>query len=147
MKKILLAIAAIFIGAFGLLVSTPTFAAKINATNSKGETRQFEEGSCVETAILAEWDTDGDGKMDSACDGGNGDSVIGILEIVLNIMTVCIGIVGAIGITVVGIQYMTAADNEEQVRKSKRRMLEIVIGFAAYVLVYALLKWLLPSFK
>lgn len=84
---------------------------------------------CVETAIL-------DGCQEPE----------GILNLVVDIMTVGIGVLGVIGITVVGIQYLTAGGSEEKVRKSKRRMFEIIIGLVAYVVLYAALRWLLPSF-
>jgi hypothetical protein len=42
---------------------------------------------------------------------------------------------------------LTAKGNEEQVKKAKRRIAEIVLGLAAYVTVYALLSWLLPGFN
>ena len=61
-------------------------------------------------------------------------------------MTVGIGILGVVGITIVGIQYLTAGGNEEKTRKAKRRLYEIVIGLVAYVLIYAFLQWLLPNF-
>lgn len=70
-----------------------------------------------------------------------------ILVLVVEIMSVGVGILGVIGISVSGIQYLTAGGNEEQTRKAKRRIFEIVIGIAAYVVIYALLKWLLPSFN
>lgn len=70
-----------------------------------------------------------------------------ILMLVVEIMTIGIGIVGAIGITIAGIQYITAAGNEEQTRKAKRRIFEIVIGFFAYALIYAALSFLIPDFK
>ena len=70
-----------------------------------------------------------------------------ILKLVVEIMTIGIGIVGAIGITIAGIQYITAAGNEEQTRKAKRRIFEIVIGFFAYALIYAALSFLIPDFK
>lgn len=70
-----------------------------------------------------------------------------ILMLVVRILTVGIGLVGAIGITVAGIQYITAGGNEEQTRKAKRRIFEIVIGFFAYVLIFAALSFLIPEFK
>ena len=77
---------------------------------------------------------------------GDKESGIGaILKTVINVMSIGIGILAVIGITVVGIQYLTAGANEEQVRKSKRRLIEIVIGIIAYVLLYALLQWLIPG--
>lgn len=79
-------------------------------------------------------------------DNGNGESVLCLLNLVVDIMTIGIGILGVVGITIVGIQYLTAGGSEEKTRKAKRRMFEIVIGLVAYVLIYALLKWLSPYF-
>ena len=77
---------------------------------------------------------------------GDKESGIGqILKLVINILSIGVGILAVIGITVVGIQYLTAGSNEEQVRKSKRRLIEIVIGIIAYVLLYALIQWLIPG--
>ena len=92
--------------------------------------------NCVQTAIL------GGGEV---CDNGDGSSIIHILNLVVDILTMGIGILGVIGITVVGIQYLTAGGSEEKTRKAKTRMLEIVIGLIVYALIYALIKWLMPS--
>ena len=92
------------------------------------------EDNCIETAIL--------GENHEICDDGKGSAVTGILEDVVKILSVGVGILGVLGITIVGIQYLTAGGSEEKTRKAKRRMLEIIIGLVAYVLIYALLKWL-----
>lgn len=65
----------------------------------------------------------------------------------VDILSILIGIVGIIGIVIVGIQYLTSAGNEAQATKARRRLLEIVIGIAAYAATYALLKWLIPAFN
>lgn len=78
--------------------------------------------------------------------GQSDDGITCILNLVVDIMTYGIAILGAIGITVVGVQYLTAAGDEAKARKAKQRMLEIVIGLATYVVIYAILKWLLPTF-
>ena len=96
------------------------------------QTSQF---GAVETAIL----TDCGSK-----DGGEG--VICIINLVVNILSVGVGILGVVAISVVGVQYLTAGDSEEKVRTAKRRLFEIVIGLAAYAVIYALLQWLLPGF-
>ena len=77
---------------------------------------------------------------------GGGAGIVCIVKLVANIMSVVIGIAGVIGIVVVGIQYLTAGGNEEQTRKAKRRLLEIVIGVGVYALAYSLLNWLLPGY-
>ena len=83
----------------------------------------------------------------AGAENGHGEGIKCIVLLVADILSVLIGTVGVIGIVVVGIQYLTAGGNEEQTRKAKRRLFEIVIGIIAYVLVYALLKWLLPNFS
>ncbi|MBR3144186.1 hypothetical protein IKF12_03270 [Candidatus Saccharibacteria bacterium] len=77
-----------------------------------------------------------------------GDDVNGIgavLKTVMTIFTVLVGILAVVGITIVGSQYMSARDNEETVRKSKRRLAEIVVGIFAYVLLFVGMNWLIPG--
>ncbi|RYC74629.1 hypothetical protein [Candidatus Nanosyncoccus alces] len=119
MKKILSIIAALVLGV-SVVASTP-----VMAEDSKASVSILE--SC-------------------ATDNGKGSSIFCVLNFVVDIMTIGIGILGVIGITIVGIQYLTAGGSEEKTRKAKRRMFEIVIGLVAYVLIYAALKWLLPTF-
>ena len=106
------------------VVTTPVFAANEDKNKDSG----------VETAIL------------TTC-GQDSDGVGCILRLVVDIMSIGIGILGVIGITVVGIQYLTAGGDEGKVKKSKQRMFEIVIGLVAYVVIYAALRWLLPNFN
>lgn len=118
MKKILSFITAIILAIS--VFTAPVFAADQNAG--------------VDTAIL------------TTC-GQDSDGVGCILRLVVDIMSIGIGILGVIGITVVGIQYLTAGGDEGKTRKAKQRMFEIVIGLVAYVVIYAALRWLLPSFQ
>lgn len=99
----------------------------------------YADQSCVKTAIL--------GSGGESCDDGKGSEITRILNLVVSILTIGVGILGVLGITIVGIQYLTAGGNEEKTRKAKRRLFEIVIGLVAYVLIYAVLYWLIPDFK
>ncbi|MBR2543277.1 hypothetical protein IKF03_01605 [Candidatus Saccharibacteria bacterium] len=117
MKKLLTIITILATSLFGL--GTQVF-----ATNNLA---QF--GKETQTTILKE------------C-GAREDGIMCVLELVIDIMTIGIGILGVIGISVTGIQYLTAGGSEEKTRKAKRRMLEIIIGLAAYAVGYGLLKWL-----
>ena len=83
----------------------------------------------------------------AGAENGQGEGIKCVVRLVVDILSVLIGIVGVIGIVVVGIQYLTAGGNEEQTRKAKRRLFEIVIGLVAYAIAYALLAWLLPGFS
>ena len=78
----------------------------------------------------------------------NGKSACGTFEVanlIIEIMTYGIGVLGAIGITVVGIMYLTAKGNEAQTAKAKKRMREIVIGLVAYAMIWAVMNWLMPG--
>lgn len=92
--------------------------------------------NCVKTAIL--------GTDHCVCDD-KGSSILYILNLAVDILTMGVGILGVIGITWVGIQYLTAAGNEEQARKAKKRMSQIVVGLIVYALIYAIARWLMPS--
>ena len=80
-------------------------------------------------------------------DDGNGCGVYSILNLVVDILSIGVGIIGVIGIMVVGIQYLTAGGNEQQTTKAKRRMMEIVIGLVAFALLYTFTQWLTPGGK
>lgn len=126
-------VVAILVGA--ACAFTPVSAVPCTCRDAQGNTLQ---GTAPDTSIL---------DPQTACDCGHGEAIMGILKLVVDIMTIGVGILGVLGITIVGIQYLTAGGNEERVRKAKRRMLEIVIGIAVYVVVYAALKFLIPDFQ
>ena len=132
MKKILFSILAIFMGS--IMVFTPVFATcpegttPVSILDNVGNTVISEDGEkCVEDE--------------------NGSTIMNILKAVVDIMSVGIGILGVIGISVSGVQYLTAGGNEEQTRKAKRRIFEIVLGLIVYVMIYTILVWLLPGFN
>ena len=96
-------------------------------------------GHCVQTSIL------GDGN--EVCDDGTGSSVWDILRLITDIMSIGVGILGVIGISITGVQYLTAGGNEERAKKAKRRIYEIVIGIVAYAVMLGLLSWLMPGYN
>ena len=132
MKKIILAIAAVMMG--GIMMISPVFAETCTITSVLGDQKCSKNPS-------GEAYSDPNGPYNCSCDDGNGQATVDILNLVVDIFSVVVGILAVIGITIVGIQYLTAGGSEEKTRKAKRRMLEIVIGIVLYVLLYALLKW------
>ncbi len=124
MKK---AIATFFIAITGLFVffsPTPVFAA---------------ENGCVDTIILG-------GDEHKVCDN-DGSSIYALLRMIIDIMTIGVGILGVIGISVTGIQYLTAGGSEEKTRKAKQRMFEIIIGLAVYATFFLVMQWLIKDFE
>ncbi len=70
------------------------------------------------------------------------NSIMGLLDLIVEIMRIGIPILGALGIVLFGIQYLTAGGDEAKAHKAKRRMLEVVIGLVAYAVAAALFSWL-----
>ena len=95
-----------------------------------------ESSHITETVLLGNLKDDG-----SAC------GVFTILNIAVDIFSAGVAILALIGITIVGVNYLTAGGNEEQTRKAKHRMFQIVIGITAYALLYAGVQWLIPGGK
>lgn len=78
------------------------------------------------------------------CEDGK-DGIEAILSLVITILTFGVGALATFGIVVSGIQYMTAQDNVEKMKKAKNRILQIVIGIFLYTVLWAFLNWLLPG--
>ena len=78
-------------------------------------------------------------------DDDNGCGVYTILNLVIDILSIGIILTAVIGVTIVGIKYITAKDSTEQTQKAKSRMLEIVIGLVAYAVLYVGAQFLLPG--
>lgn len=82
------------------------------------------------------------------CNSTDGeDSVNEVAGMIVDVISVLIGILGVIAIVVVGIQYMTSRDDSTKLVKAKRRMLSAVVGLAMYVAIFAVGRFLLPGFN
>ncbi|MBR3322793.1 TrbC/VirB2 family protein [Candidatus Saccharibacteria bacterium] len=97
------------------------------------ELDSVDEGAC--TSILPkEW-----------CTNKDSSGIQSIVSLVINVLTGGVVVAGTIGLIVCGVMWMTARDNENQVATAKRRMMEIVIGIVAWVLIYALANLFIPK--
>ena len=93
------------------------------------------EGNIVETTFF--------GNMEDS----DGCGVYIVLNLIMTIFTFGVGIAAAIGISIAGVTYLTSKGNIEQTNKAKRRIFEIVIGIAFYVVILAAANFLLPEFN
>ena len=96
----------------------------------------FAEESVIETTFFG-----------NLKDDGKGCGIFTVLDLVLSILTGGVGIAAVVGISIVGIMYLTAGGNETQVAKAKSRLFNIVIGVAAYAVLYAILAFVIPNFN
>ena len=74
-----------------------------------------------------------------------GGGIFAILNIILTVLSYGVGIAGTLGIVISGIQYLTARDNEQQMAKAKNRIINTIIGIAAYAVLWGFLQWLIPG--
>ncbi|MBR1795938.1 hypothetical protein IJ765_01590 [Candidatus Saccharibacteria bacterium] len=96
----------------------------------------YADGDCVETSII--------GSGGQYCDD-NGSGVFRILNIVVNVLTMGVGVLGTLGIIIAGIQYLTASGNEAQMAKAKQRIIEVVIGLVVFGVMWAVLQFVIPG--
>lgn len=80
-----------------------------------------------------------------SCDG-SGSGINDLLQIVLDILTIGVGIAAVVGFTIAAILYLTASGKEDQVKRAKTMMFNIVIGLAVYATMWTILTFLVPSF-
>jgi len=68
-----------------------------------------------------------------------------VVRTAVNVLTVGIGLLGTLGIVWSGVVYMSARDDESQVAKAKKRLIQTLIGIAAVGLFDAAVFLLMPG--
>lgn len=80
------------------------------------------------------------------CDGDKkGGAIFEILATALSVFTFGVGAAAVIGVIIAAYQYITARDNSQVVAKAKNRIVQIVIGLVIWVMIWAVLEFLLPG--
>ncbi|MDR1032531.1 MAG: hypothetical protein LBL84_00780 [Candidatus Nomurabacteria bacterium] len=88
---------------------------------------------CPETSILK-----------VSCDE-NGGGIWAVLNIIVIILSSGVAIAAVVGMGIAAFTYATAGGSEERVKKSKDRILQIVIGMLIYGVLFLALEWLIPG--
>ena len=127
-RNIALALTALVLGV--ATIATPAPAMASNGPSQHSETTHTD--GTAKTAIL----------KSCAKDDGKGGGILCLLREGLDILSWIVGALGFAALVFVGFQYLTAGDNEEQIKKAKRRIVEIVIGVALFLLANVIVQWL-----
>ncbi len=127
-RKIALALTALVLGV--ATIATPAPAMASDGPSQHSETTHTD--GTAKTAIL----------KSCAKDDGQGGGILCLLGEGLDILSWIVGALGFAALVFVGFQYLTAGDNEEQIKKAKRRIVEIVIGVALFLLANVIVQWL-----
>ena len=68
--------------------------------------------------------------------------MVSSLNLLVDILTIIVGVFSVVSISVVGVQYLVAGGNEAKVKRMKQRMFEVIIGLTVYAVVAVILKWI-----
>jgi hypothetical protein len=63
----------------------------------------------------------------------------------INLLGVIVVIGASAMLVFAGIEYITAADNPERVKKAKQKIINVIMGIVAFFFLYAFLQWLIPG--
>ena len=80
-----------------------------------------------------------------ACSGNGSEAISGLLTQIILIVSVGVGIVAIGGVVYAGTLYASAQDNQDQVRKSVNIIKGVGIGIILYVLMVAIINFLVPG--
>jgi hypothetical protein len=86
-----------------------------------------------------------------SCDQSNLDDcvqknpIVKWLNYLINIIAGVVGVGAVLMLIWGGIQYITARDNAQGVADAKQKIINVVIGLAAFIFLYAFLNWLIPG--
>lgn len=79
------------------------------------------------------------------CDAGGDGAIWAVINMAINILTVGIGVAATIGIIWSGFLILSARDDESQVAKGKKRIINTVIGLIVYGLFWTIMNLLTPK--
>jgi hypothetical protein len=88
---------------------------------------------------------------DYRCDSNDPDTciqdnpIIKWLNILINLVAGIVGVGAVLMVIWAGIQYTTARDNAQAIAEAKQKIINVVIGIAAFMFLYAFLNWLVPG--
>ncbi len=83
----------------------------------------------------------------NGCKSNNGSNclVTAYINPLIKFLNVAVSLVVVISVVVGGVQYSTSRDNPEAVKAARKRILNALLGFAAYFLLYAFLNFIIPG--
>ena len=138
--KVLLILAVFFAATFTVILSPAPTSAATSTTVCKC-TNTYQDGNDTYTK-----DEDGSDIMlfgdDNGCFCGG---TLSIVRMGMNIAMAGIAVLGTIGIILAGVMWLTAGDNAGQIAMAKKRMLQVVVGLAAFGMIDVVGNMLLPG--
>ncbi len=96
--------------------------------------------------VFGQWSA---GNNNAQSGGTPGASIYDIIKTTMNYLLAILGFIAIIGFVIAGILYLTAAGNEDQIKKAKSAMMfsimGVIVALVGYVIVGAVDSWLSAS--
>ena len=119
---------------------------KTDDSKDSGDTESGDTGSSALDPITEKEGNCTSLLPNSWCDQSNGENgITNIAGLIVGILTGMVLTAGTIGLIICGYIWLTAQDNAAKVEMAKKRMLDIVIGLVAWVLLAALANLIIPQ--
>jgi len=67
------------------------------------------------------------------------------INVVINFLSIGVGVIVIIMIILGGIQYSMAGDNPQAVSAAKQRIMNALLALVVYIFMFAFLQWLIPG--
>ncbi len=80
-----------------------------------------------------------------SCDNTGGPSVEGIVEKVINILSIVVGVVSVIMIIIGGLKYVTSSGDSGNVTSAKNTILYAIIGLVVVAMAQAIVRFVLTN--
>lgn len=132
MKKTLLKIIALTL-AFSSLLTIPVSAVATSGTNGASSSGSTSSNICNSSA-------NEDVKRAAGCNG-NENSIVTIIQVILNSVIAVVGIVAVIFVVMGGVNFMTSQGDPGKVAKARQTILYACIGLIVCALSFAIVNW------
>lgn len=126
MKRIQQLILASFIALFGFVALTPS--ASVSAIDV------FDNSACKDS-------------KSKVCGAAKTDELPKIIQNVVNVLLFVLGMIAVIMIVIGGIRYATSGGDSSQIQAAKNTILYAVVGLVVAIMSYAIVNFVLASFK
>lgn len=94
-----------------------------------------DDGKCVDEAA----DPNAD------CSNGRCDLIKKYVNPVINLLSLCFGVIAAASLITGGIQYSASAGDSQKVTNAKKRIFNTLLAVVAYIFMYSFLQFLVPG--
>jgi len=91
--------------------------------------------------------TSGTGSSNAICGATSQDDFTTLMKNIVNVMLVVLGMIAIIMIIIGGIRYTTSNGESAQIQAAKNTVLYAVIGLVVAILAFAIVNFVLASFK